>query len=188
MPLKKGNEIPTIDVVLVTVSTAMNATEIALDTASKIAVSPQIVEKEAIQLIIRGVLKAQKPKSSTLTGHTITLTDNVFNPEVVKILQGGKITYKSGDSGPISKYEPPVAGSKDKGEVFTLVAYSAIYNAAGLITGYEKITYPNCQGVPISLSSENDVFRVNEYSIVSAPDQGQAPYTLEYVDALPDVA
>ena len=48
---------------------------------------------------------------------------------------------------------PPVVGSDDKGEVFTLNAYSAQYNAAGQIVNYEKIAYPNCTGVPIAFAA-----------------------------------
>lgn len=198
MAAKKGHEIPTIDVSLVTIAiSGASATEIGLNTASKIAVNPQTDTQDAITLIVKGVLKAQKPSRTTLTGNTITLTDNVFNPEVVKILQGGTIKYwttadhnTEGDEDKgfgVSSYTPPVAGSTEKGSVFTLNAYSAIYNAAGIITGYEKISYPNCQGTPISLTSEDDVFRVSEYTINSAPNTGEAPYTLSYVDELPNV-
>ena len=84
MALKRGNEIPTIDVAMVTIK--QGETEIALDTASKIAVSPETEVTDAVKLIIKGVLKAQKRAVTTLTGNAITLTDNVFNPEVVKIL------------------------------------------------------------------------------------------------------
>lgn len=183
--MKHGQEIPTIDVCLVTISTDDGVNEIGLETANKISVSPQVNTKDAIQLVVKGKLLAQKPAQSTITGHTIVLTDNVFIPEVAVILQGGKITYKSGSTGPISKYEPSVAGSGEKGKVFKLNAYSAIYNEAGIITGYEKISYPNCQGTPFGLSSEDDVFRVSEYTINSAPAKGEAPYTLEYIDELP---
>lgn len=186
--MKHGQEIPTIDVVLVTISGDDGVKEIGLETANKIGVSPQVETKDAIKLIVKGKLIAQKPQQSTITGHTITLTDNVFNPEIAVILQGGKITYKSGSEGPISKYEPPVAGSGEKGKVFKLCAYSAIYDEAGLITGYEKATYPNCQGTPFGVSSEDDVFRVAEYTINSAPKKGEAPYSLEYIDDLPTFA
>lgn len=186
--LQKGNEIPTIDVALVTVSTNDAATEIGLKTASKVAVTPQTETEDANKLVVKGVLIAQKPATVTITGNTIVLTDNVLNPELLVILQGGRITYKSGSSGPISKYEPPVAGSADKGKPCKLNLYSAIYDAAGLITGYEKITYPNCQGTPWSPGSEDGVWRVAEYTINSAPKTGEAPYTIEYVDELPTVA
>lgn len=188
MAAKHGNEIPTIDVELVTVSIDDGATEIGLKTGSKVEVTPQTETEDANKLIVKGVLIAQKPQVTTITGNTIVLTDNVLNPELLVILQGGKITYKSGSSGPISKYEPPIAGSGEKGKPFKLCMYSAIYDAAGLVTGYEKVTYPNCQGTPWSPSSEDGVWRVAEYTINSAPKTGEAPYTIEYVDALPDVS
>lgn len=197
MAVKKGHEIPTIDVVLVTVKPADEANEIALDTASQIGVSVQTSTEDAVKLIVKGRLVAQKPSTTTLTGNTIVLTDNVFNPELVKILQGGTIKYWTTDAHEaegdedlgfgVASYTPPTPGSGEKGKVFTLNAYSAIYNAAGLITGYEKIEYPNCQGVPIAFNSEDGVFRASEYTINSAPDTNQPPYKITYPDSLPEV-
>ena len=134
---------------------------------------------------VKGVLKAQKLGTQTLTGNQITLTDNVFTPELVKILQGGTITETSGN---ITGYTPPVAGSNERGAIFTLKAYSAQYNAAGTIERYECISYPNCQGVPVAFNSEDGAFRAPEYTINSAPDIGEAPYTITYVQSLPTVS
>lgn len=184
---KKAVGIPTIDVSLVVVRTGMvgsddtNATEIAVDTANKVGVEPQTETTDAIKLVKLGRLIAQKPATTTITGHQITLTDNVFIPELVKILQGGTVDG-SGDS---LTYTPPVAGSTDKGQVFELDCYSAQYDASGQIVRYEKITYPNCQGTPVAMSSEDDVFRVPEYTINSAPKEGEAPYKISYVKTLP---
>ena len=188
MALKRGNEIPTIDVALVTIVTANNATELALNTASNIAVSVQTETQDAVKLIIKGQLKAQKRAVTTITGNTIVLTDNVFNPEVVKVLQGGNITYDANNNNKITGYTPPTVGSGEKGEVFTLKAYSAIYDAAGLVTGYECIEYPNCEGVPVAMGSTDNAFRVPEYTINSAPKSNEAPYKITYVDTLPSVS
>lgn len=188
MSVVKGTEIATIDVALVSIEHAVGNTteEIILDTANQIQVTIATETTDKVPLIVKGRLIAQKPQKTTVTGNTIVLTDNVFNPEVVKILQGGEITLDSNDN--FKKYTPPVVGSDDKGEVFTLKAYSAIYNAAGLIEGYERITYPNCQGVPIALSSQDGSFRAPEYTINSAPNNGEAPYELEIVSSLPTVS
>lgn len=196
MAIKKGHEIPTIDVALVTAQVE-GGDELVFDTASKIGVEPQVEEEEAVKLVVKGILRAQKPITNTLTGNKITLTDNVFIPELVKVLQGGTIKYwadaeQSGESDTdagfgVASYTPPVAGSSDKGTPFTLNAYSAIYDAAGLLTGYEKIAYPNCQGTPVALSSEDGAFRAPEYTINSAPKSGEAPYVISYVKALPTV-
>lgn len=190
MALKKITEIPTIDVALVTIKSKKEGSvdEYALDTASKIAVSPRIEETAGVKLIIKGQLKAQKPDESTLTGNEITLTDNVFAPEIVKIFQGGTIKYDELEPTKVIGYTPPVLGSAEKGEPFELSAYTAQYNAAGEIVRYEKITYPNCKGKPIALSSEDGVFRINEYTIISAPDTGEAPYDISYLAALPTVS
>lgn len=194
---KQGHEIPTIDIVLFTVTPAKTEIEIGLQTASKLAVNPQTETQDAVKLVVKGALLAQKPAETTITGNTLVLTDNVFIPELVKILQGGTIKYWSdenktteGDEDKgfgIARYTPPVAGSREKGAIFTAKAYSAIYNAAGVVTGYECISYPNCQGIPVSFSSEDGVFRAPEYTINSAPDKGQAPYEITYLKELPSL-
>ena len=66
-----------------------------------------------------------------------------------------------------------------------MCAYSAQYDSSGAIVQYEKITYPNCIGVPVSFSSEDGAFRAPEYTINSAPKTGEAPYKIEYVATLP---
>lgn len=182
-PKKSKAEIATIDVCLVTIETEEG--EFGFDTANKIEVEPQIEEEDAVKLVVKGILRAQKPKTSTLTGNEITLTDNVFNPELVLVLQGGTIQYDTTDIMKIIGYTPPVAGSADKGEVFKLNAYSAQYDASGQIIQYEKITYPNCQGVPVAFGSEDGAFRAPEYTINSAPKTGEAPYVISYVESLP---
>lgn len=196
MAVKNITEIPTIDIVLLMLEAGTDS--YILDTASKIAVEPQIETEDAVKLIVKGKLKAQKPETATITGNKITITDNVFAPEVVKILQGGTIKYwtseaKTSESETpteygISSYTPPTVGSGIKGEVFKLHAFSAQYDASGQIVQYEKITYPNCQGVPIAFSSDDGSFRAPEYTINSAPKKTEAPYEIHYVDTLPTVA
>lgn len=183
---KSKAEIATIDCCLVTIETEEG--EFGFDTSNKVAVEPQIEEEDAVKLVVKGILRAQKPKTTTLTGNEITLTDNVFNPELVLVLQGGTIKYDTEDTSKIIGYTPPVAGSADKGEVFKLNCYSAQYDAAGQIVQYEKITYPNCQGSPVAFGSEDGVFRAPEYVISSAPKTGEAPYDINYVPSLPVLA
>jgi hypothetical protein len=187
---KAKNEIPTIDCNLITVATGSGASakEFGFDTANKIEVDVQTEEEDAVKLVIKGILRAQKPKVTTITGNELKLTDNVFNPELVLILQGGVVTYDATDTSKVVSYTPPVAGSSDKGELFTLNAYSAQYDASGNIVRYEKISYPNCQGVPIAFNSEDGAFRAPEYTINSAPKTGEAPYEISYVDTLPTLS
>jgi hypothetical protein len=190
MALKKVTEIPTIDVVMVTLKATIDSvvTEIALTTANKIAVSPQVETTDAVKLIIKSRLIAQKPQKQTLTGNTIVLTDNVFSPEVVKLLQGGTIKFDAVDTTKVIGYTPPVAGAVATLPTVELCAYSAQYDSTGAITQYEKITYPNCTGTPIAFSSEDGVFRAPEYTINSMPGDGVAAYDIDYVAVLPAVS
>lgn len=180
-------EAATIDVCLVTIQTK-DGEEIGFDTSNKVDVEPEVEETDAVKLVVKGILRAQKKKTTTVTGHTITLTDNVFNPELVLMLQGGTIIYDDQDTNKIIGYDAPVAGSADKGEKFTLNCYSAQYDASGSIVNYEKVSYPNCTGEPVAMSSEDDAFRAPEYKINSAPSKGQSPYSIRYVDSLPAFA
>ncbi len=176
-------EIATIDCELVTIE--IDDEEFGFDTANQIEVEPQIEEEDAVKLVVKGILRAQKKATRTITGNQITLTDNVFNPELVLVLQGGTILYDDEDTSKIVGYNPPVAGSSDKGSTFTLNAYSAQYNAAGQIVQYEKISYPNCTGQPVAFGAEDGAFRAPEYTIDSAPNTGEYPYQISYVDELP---
>lgn len=180
---KSKAEVATIDCSLITIETAQG--EFGFDTANQIEVEPQIEEQDAVKLVVKGVLRAQKPKESTITGHELTLTDNVFNPELVLVIQGGTIIYDPENPDEIVGYDPPIAGTADKGEVFKLNAYTAQYDASGQIVKYERISYPNCQGVPVAFGSEDGAFRAPEYTINSAPKAGEPPYRLTYVKALP---
>lgn len=190
MSVKKSRaEIATIDCELITISVGSGATarEFGFDTANQIEVEPQIETEDAVKLVVKGRLRAQKPAVKTITGNQITLHDNVFNPQLVLILQGGEILYDQADPAKIIGYNPPVSGSGDKGEVFTLNAYTAQYNAAGQIVQYEKTSYPNCTGQPVAFGSEDGAFRAPEYTIDSAPDTGERPYQITYVPKLPDL-
>lgn len=189
MAVKKGTEIATIDVALVTIQTyETGADEIILDTANHIQVAVQSETQDAVKLIVKGRLIAQKGEQVTITGNQITLTDNVFNGDIVQIFQGGTIKTDP-VSGDFVGYTPPVLGSSDTGKLFRLNAYSSIYNAAGVLTGYEKISYPNCKGNPVAFESEDGTFRSTDYVINSAPAEGEAPYDMDIVgvDALPHV-
>lgn len=183
---KKGTEMAMIDCCMIVATTLEDTPRsIASTISTKIGVEPQIETTEAVKLIIKGALKAQKGEKKTITGHTITLTDGMTILELIEILQGG--TIERNETGEIVKYTPPVVGTEYKPVKFMLDCYSAQMDEGGNVVRYEKVSYPSCTGQPIGLNSEDDVFRASEYTINSTPGKGEAPYTLEYVDALPEV-
>ena len=183
---KKGTEAAMIDCCMIVVTTEEDTPRsIAVTSDTSISVEAQYETQEAIRLVNKGVLLAQKPEHRTPVGHTITLTDNLTILELIEILQGG--TVQRNESGAITGYTPPAIGEKYAPVKFKLDAYTAQMDEGGNVVKYEKINYPGCQGFPVALGAEDNVFRVNTYTINSAPKKGEAPYTLEYVDALPEV-
>ena len=195
---KRGTEVAMIDACLVVMRTkGETQQQLALDTASQVEVAIATETTDAVKLIVKGKLIAQKKATTTVTGNTLTLTDNVFNFEQAKILQGGTLYYwttaektatqtEKTEFG-IAGYEPPVAGSAEKGEVFDLDIYSAVYDTSGDIVQYEKISYPNCTGHPFGVGAQDDTFNVNSITIDSAPQKGKAPYSIMTVKELPAI-
>ena len=195
---KRGTEVAMIDACLVVMRTKGEPEQqLALDTASQVEVAIATETTDAVKLIVKGKLIAQKKAVTTVTGNTLTLTDNVFNFEQAKIIQGGKLYYWENDSHTsmltektdfgIAGYEPPIAGSAEKGEVFDLDLYSAVYDTSGDIVQYEKISYPNCTGQPFGVGAQDDTFNVNAITIDSAPPKGKPPYSIMTVKELPAI-
>lgn len=175
----------TIDVNFITVETIETTPKYyGWNTTTKVAVEADIDEQEAIKLTVKGILKAQKPGKKTLTGHTITLTDALLIMELLPLTNGGSLVYDQTDTDKIVGYTPPVVGTEITKTKFKLTTYSAIMEGSSIV-GYEKVEYPSCEGQPVSLNSEDDVFRVSEMEIISAPGSGESAFTYEIVDSLP---
>lgn len=171
------------DIALIVLTTKeTNPRVLTWDTASKATAKINIEETKGVKLIVKKVLKAQKKDGKVITGCEVTFEDNVFLPEVVQIVQGGELIMEEGK---FQRYDAPITGDIKEAVVFDLDVYTANYNAAGVITGYTKIAFPNCTGQPINLETEDDKFFAPKFTIASAPNTGQAPYYMEDCDALP---
>ena len=180
----KGTEMAVIDCCMIVLTTEDESKSFGVTSSVKLGVEPQIETTNPVKLIIKGVLKAQKKGKNTITGHQLTLTDNLTILEILEFVQGGTLT-RDPETHKITGYKPPVVGEEYTPTKFKLEAYAAQMDEGGNVIQYEKTTYPGCTGQPVGLSSEDDVFRVNEYTIDSAPGNGEAPYEISYVDELP---
>ena len=180
----KGTEMAFIDCCMLVLTTEDESKSIGITSGVKLGVEPQIETTDPVKLIIKGTLKAQKKGKSTVTGHKLTITDNLTILEMLELLQGGTLS-RDPETHKITGYKPPVVGEAYTPVKCKLDAYAAQMDEGGNVLQYEKTTYPGCTGQPVGLSSEDDVFRINEYTIDSAPGKGEAPYEISYVDELP---
>lgn len=180
--IKRSAEKATIDCVMIVLRPrdTEHYSVVGTDSDTQIQVEANVETSDAVRLVIKDVLKAQKKARTTLTGHTITLTEGMTILEFLPMLIGATLT-KDQTTGEITGYEPPASGEKVDLPIFDMDAYSAVYSGAELV-GYEKITYPNCTGDQIAPpGSQDGVFRSNDITIVSAPGKGVAPYSVEYI-------
>lgn len=152
-------------------------------TASNLDAELNITEGEATELIVNGQLIAQKRAKDVVTGSTLTVTDNVFAPEIVKFIQSGE--FEVDEHGNFVSYTAPSAGEEVKLDKFDFNIYTAQRDVAGDIVSYIKVGFPNCSGKPVNIKLENGAFFAPEYTIISAPSTGDAPYTITAVEELP---
>jgi len=85
------------DVVMAVIIPKGESSQLSWKTASKVGFKISTEETKGVKLIIHNVLKAQKKDKKVITGSEITFEDNVFLPEVVRVMQGGVVTFDSVD-------------------------------------------------------------------------------------------
>lgn len=185
--IRRPDEVATIDACLVVLTPEDGSREaIGVTSNTEVATEVQIETTEANKLMIKGALKSQKPEQKTITGVKITLTDNMTVLEMAEAVQGGEIVRDS--NGKIIRYTPPIssdiANNKTK---YTVDVFSACMDSAGDTISYEKTTYMHCTGEPISYNAKDDEWRSAQYVLNSMPKKNEPPYSIEYVDELPEV-
>lgn len=152
-------------------------------TASNLDCQLQISEGESTELIVNGRLIAMKRAKDVVTGVELSVSDNIFAPSIIEFLQGGE--FVKNEQGEFVSYTAPLAGEEVKPVKFDFNVYTAQRNMAGDIVSYIKINFGNCQGKPVNIKLDNGSFFAPEYTIVSAPNAGEAPYTITAVEELP---
>ncbi len=157
----------------------------SFSTATKANAKVLIEAGKKSELIIKGVLKAQKKFDSTIKGVDVEFQDNMFLPEVVALLQGG--TVIKDEDGNFLSYTPVVAGEAPNLDSFSVDIYTEETDTSGEILRYVRLSLPNGKGEPVELGFEDDKFFSVKYVIKTSPPSGLPPYVIETVDQLPVV-
>ncbi len=153
------------------------------DTADEAVYSPDISEgNEDIKRIKNRIVAVNKTEDIQY-GSSITLKDTCFQPEVLAIVDGGTI---KGTTGSVTGYSAPKNGEVVKRIPFTLNLYTAEKGTEGEVITYAKFSYPSCKGTPAKFSFKDGEYMTPEYTIVSRPGKGKAPYDIDFVQALPN--
>ena len=135
----------------------------------------------------RNRLLAQNNTADLLMGYDIELSDLMAYFEVVAIMEGGTVTKN--EDGSFKSYKGPAAGEEGAKETFGLDVYCANRGTNNLVLNYQKFSYENCRGKsPVDWEIKDGEFTAPKYVIESCPNPGEAPMSVEAVDALPVVS
>lgn len=170
------NQYAVSDVSLVVLETASDA--YPFTTSSEIETEEVVEEGEEQSLIIKNKVIANRAAQDAVLGTDVTMVDNVFCPEVICLMQGGKIEG--------TKYTAPKIGELPAKTKFTTTVYSAVVSTDGDTGQFVKIVYPGCSGNSVPLSFKDGEYSAPEYTINSRPAQGQAAYETDIVSSLPE--
>ncbi len=171
--------------VTLVVLTDKNGDQYSFSTSTKADTKVVIEDEKKKELVIKGVLKASKKTPATIKGVDVEFQDNMFLPEVAKIVQGGEITYD--ENGDFKSYTPSPAGQPPNVDPFTVDIYTEETDTSGTALRYIKLSLPNGKGQPIEFTIEDENFFAPKYKITTAPNAGEAPYTITVVDELPTI-
>ncbi len=180
--LKKGISITDIEAVVI----KTNEKSYMMKTGTEASMKARVDEGQKKVLRKRNTLLAQNNTADLIMGYDIELTDLLAHYELVALLEGGTATKD--EDGNVTGYSGPVAGEEVILTPFTLEVYCANRGANNRVLDYQKFTYDNCTGKsPVEWTIKDGEFLSPKYVIESCPEPGEAPMSVESVDALPTV-
>lgn len=156
------------------------------DTADEVNTKEIVQEGKDRPLQIKDRIVANVPAENVLLGYDLDFKDNVFCPELLHVMQGGTLTYDTEDPTKFISYEPPAIGTSVTKIKFDVITYSAEVDTDGETGRYVKMTWHNGRGNSVPISLKDGEYYANTYTINCRPAQGQTPYKMEIVDALPE--
>lgn len=164
--------------------------KLVFDTASEATYSPTVNEGAETVLRTKNRIIASDRTEDIQYGSDITLKEVVMLPDVLCIVDGGTLKTTVTGSGEsqittIKGYTPPVLGSPVERVKFSINIYTEEKDTDGEVLGYSVFKYPGCKGKPVNFAFKDGEFMTPEYTIVSRPKKGTAPYELDFIKELP---
>ena len=185
MPKLQDKAICNIELVEI-ITTGDSSKKYYFDTANEATYAPDISDGQENILRVKNRVVATNKYDDIQYGSTLTFKDTSFLPEVLCVVDGGSIV--TGEENKVKSYSAPVTGKTVNRVRFTTNIYTAEKDVEGTILKYAKFSFPSCIGKPANFSFKDGEFMSPEYTILSRPKSGTAPYSIEFVDALPSDA
>jgi hypothetical protein len=148
------------------------------DTAEKADVKPDLSKGKEDVLRVKNRIIAMNRTEDICIGYNIKLTDNIFPPELMCLVDGGIMTS--------SGYEGPEIGVAVNKMPFTLNLYSEEKDYDSSTIQYVQFSFRHNKGTPVEFKFEDGKFYVPEFESTSRPKKGEKPIYISYVSSLPN--
>jgi hypothetical protein len=146
------------------------------ETASDIDVEPILSQGKRDILRVKNKIYGVNETEDIVIGYKLKLKDNVFNLDVMQLVDGGTLNG--------NHYESIPAGEVVTKDLFTLTVYSEEkdYNVT---TGYTVFKWKHCKGKVPKWKIKDGDFVVPEFEAESIPFRGEKPVDIDSVKTLP---
>lgn len=131
------------------------------------------------ELRVKNTIHAVNKTEDIVTGYIVTLKDAKFSPEIIAVLDGGKLTKDTKLS-----YTAALAGAPVARTPFTLEIYTEV-KQGNTVTGYLKFSVPGCVGTPFKPTIKDGEFAAMDYTMSSEAPSGEPPLSFEELTELP---
>ena len=188
MAIEKLTEKSIVNIVRVEIITEEDSPKTyRFDTASEATYAPVVSEGSETILRVKNAILATNRTEDIQYGSDLNLTQVVMVPEVLAIVDGGKlVTIGASSSLKVTGYNPPAVGAVVNRVKFTTKIYTEEKDADGATLGYQCFAFKGCKGKPVSFTFKDGEFMAPAYTISSRVKKGTAPYNLEFLEQLPD--
>lgn len=159
---------------------------IFFSTASEVSGEVVIEEGENVSLKIKKRLTAQKQDPDTALGYDLSITNNMFTPELIELIQGGVLVKD--EAGNFKSYRAPKVGAVRQTEKFKINFYIEVVGEDGATGEYIKYCFDGCRGTFINPSFKDGEYYSESYTIKSRPAIGKDLYNIELVEEAPEGA
>ena len=131
--------------------------------------------KEEIKRVHNKILGIKRTED-IVYGYKLKLKDNVFNMDLMQLIDGGKFEGQ--------EYKGIPAGEVVDKDEFTLVVFSEELEYKKIV-GYVQFTWRHCLGKAPKWNIKDGKFIVPEFNAESIPDKGEKPISVKSVKELP---
>lgn len=147
------------------------------DTADEINVEPILSEGKRDILRVKNKIHAINETEDIVIGYKLKLKDNLFNIDVIQLVDGGTLAN--------GHYTSIPAGETVKKDKFTLEVYTEEKDYSDTI-GYVKFTFKHCKGKVPKYDIKDSEFVVPEFEAESIARKGESAIGIDFLDSLPE--